>query len=554
MATKMKTSRKTLLVQVALFGLATGCSQSSSDPAATPATNAAGSGTSSSSGSNGVEVSTSNTLSIAGTLALDTYSLTDAKKGVLMFTTYGGKMTGDPKKVEVDADGKFSVSFERNLEAVETLVAFAEKARADRVDADFEAAAVALQAIGMKMTAAGLKSVAEDEIQEGVGSIASQMKGQGAISLLVAYDISESGDKAAEASSFRFIGLPTAGGHNLSAISATDLAGNLDLGSIAQSGGDAVSTLPADSTSFNLSDDAINSYASAGEALKAVKNAYMNDNWGAAPFYVWNNASSMSEVVNEYGNVATLTYHGYGFYVGSNYAEDAPFTYTEVCGSDAVPVPTKAVTFTPPSSIHEKNDQGVLGAAITAYSNASVSRDMQGSSKVCYGNGIYIREDQREHLSFMLNFGTGGSIVENPAGLWKLGLGGTEVGRFDLKSASPIDADGKPVIFMPSVKFIVANGNVTGAEVQFKRWNGTAYEDMSDLGPIKRLVSVMSASVSKTSDNSEVRTGDEGMFTETDNASFKKDLDSPVPLSDAKSLSFFYKIGDASYRLEYRDR
>lgn len=538
--TKLSLLSLGLMVQLSSSTL-TGCSKkkSSSTDSATTATDAPVASTP------GVTASDSNELALSGQLALTAMGLVDSVKGVLSYTMMRGSPSGDPQKIDVDADGNFSLTVARADEAVQVLIDEMAKSRDARDWAAMLEAAGKVTDVG-GLTVDQLKSMSEDELNSGIADLAAGLKKAGAMTLLVAYDVS--GDLEAEASSFRFINLPTASGKGLSALPNKDLIGAVNFGKITGTDADVKSEVAA-GDALSLSSEAIDSLADASRALKAVKNNYMNDGWKVQPFYYWKSNVAHADVIGAFSDVSKNTYHGYGFYVGSN--GDQGLTYDKVCGA-------AALTFTPPSSINEKDDQDNV-KAVAEYSNAGATKTTQGDSKICYANGYYAREDYRDgKYSYMLNFGTGGSIQDAPEGLWRMKIDGTEVGRFDLSLAAPI-VDGKPTVFLPQVKFNKTGSQITSVEVELYRWNGSAYEKMTDLAPVTKLVSEFAASITRTSDNADLRT----MLTVNDDGTITGKFDSssssggsvenpPVDVSDISSFAVYYNIGDASYRMEFR--
>jgi hypothetical protein len=172
----------------------------------------------------------------------------------------------------------------------------------------------------------------------------------------------------------------------------------------------------------------------------------------------------------------------------------------------------------------------------------------QDGRRVCEGmgpGGFYARENDTHE--FMVNYGTGGSIAGSiPAGLWKLLYDGTEVGRFDLAAAAPLDADGHPTVFIPSLKFITSGGQMTGAVVEFYRWNGTELAKITDLAPLKKLITEPTINW-----NDDAYRAD-AVFSAS-GATMEATFDEPVDASTFTSGAFYYIIGDATYRFEFRD-
>lgn len=499
-------------------------------------------------GTPGVTATSGNEVILTGVLNLGALELTQSTKGILAFNIAAGKVTGK-REVEVDADGKFSVTVAKADEVVDSLLAEMDKTPETRDwQAMYDGASQITDLRGM--TVEDLKSMSEEDLAEGITDLANDLKNAGSMTLLVAYD--KSGDPVAEAASFRFIGMPTATGKALSGLSNADLKGNVSFGKISGEGSDITSEVEA-ADAFDLSAAALESLADSSRALKMVKNKHMNDKWSVDPFYFWKSNVAKADVVDKFSDINLNTYHGYGFYVPSE--GDQGLTYEDLCGD-------KTIKLTPPEALTEKDWSGTV-RAVAEYSNAGSTKSTQGDSKICQGNGFYGRQDNRsEGLSYMLNFGTGGSIQSSPEGLWKMTIDGTEVGRYDLALTSPM-VDGKPAVLLPQAKFTTSGGNITGVEVQLFRWNGTAYEQVTDMAPVKKLFSEFSASITRTSDNGEARTrltvNEDGTITgafdssESDEGSESGGpLNAPVATSDVTSFAVYYNIGQASYRMEFR--
>lgn len=148
----------------------------------------------------------------------------------------------------------------------------------------------------------------------------------------------------------------------------------------------------------------------------------------------------------------------------------------------------------------------------------------------------------------MLNFGTGGGIRGDiPSGLWTINYDGSELGRFELASAKPVDAILKSKVFMPSVKFIKEGDNFVGGEIEFYMWNGSQYVKLTDLSPVQKLVGENGLSIwGQSADEkraSMVITAGSAVATAT--------FEEPVPATGYSAGAFYYNIGDQSYRVEF---
>ena len=487
--------------------------------------------------------SAKNAIVLSGQLAITDLQLTGSTKGVLAFNSRQGQFVGDPQEISVEDDGRFKVELVKQEEAVKTLVEEAAKPRDQR---DLEKMAQSARSImggGKEINAEMIRNMPEEEIQSGIGDIAGRMQKSGPVTLLVAYDKSD--DIVARARSFRFISMNTPGGRALSSLPNERLKGDVNLGRVSGSKRDVVGEARS-TDAFDLPPAALETLADIGRSMKNVINNYMNKDWTAQPFYFWESTDRMADVMDKFSDVNRTSYKGFGFYIGSQ--TDFGLTYADLCGA-------KAVTFTPPSPI---TVAGVSGT-VASYSNAGSTQSTQGSSRTCNGNGYYAREDVRDgRTSYMLNFGTGGSITSTPPGLWDLSIDGRQVGRYDFDLASPM-VDGKPVVLMPRAKFITSGGQVTGVEVELYHWNGSGFEKVEDLGGFRRIVSEFQASVTRQSDQQEsmaqLKIGDDNRITGAFDGSLMDQGQARNPAistSDLGSFAIYYVIANASYRVEFR--
>lgn len=494
-----------------------------------------------------VEESSAPQVSLTGTLALADLGLVESARGVLAFKVIGGRALGDPAEVAVDAEGRFSVTVTRADEAVDLLVGEMAKERSARDWAGMAEAAKTVVADAGEITAEVLQSMSDDELNQGITDLARSMQSAGPMTLLVAYQ--KSGDLVQEAESFRFISMPTESGGNLAGLPNAELKGSLDFGLISGSGSEIQSALSS-AAAFNLSASTIDALAEAGKALKMVKNIYMNDEWTVSPFYFWTSGTTATEVIDQFSDVNLSSYHGYGFYMPNR--SGGGLTLEDLCGQ-------KSLVFTPPAPVAEKSDGGNL-STVASYTNAGGEIGSQGDSRVCQANGYYAREDvEGGQTSFMLNFGTGGSIQDSPEGLWRLVIDGVEEARFDLAQVKPV-VEGKPRVLLPSAKFTTTSGKVTGVTVELYRWSGSAFVKVTDMTPVKKLFSEISASISRASDNAEIMArlsiNDDASLTGVFDGGEQRggeSINPPVDVDDVRSFAVSYNIGDASYRMEYRN-
>lgn len=492
----------------------------------------------------GVTSAEGNDLALTGVLAISDLGLTAAEKGVLVFQFSQGGVLGKPVALDLDADGKFKASIPKSDQAVEFLVAQLKVERAARDWAGMlEAVKEVMAGDADKLTVEQLQGMSDDQLEEGVGELVASLKDAGRMTLLVAYD--KSGDVKAEAQSFRFISMETASGKNLSGIPNNGLKGNINFGSITGSTSDVKSEVKA-ADALDLGAAVIENLADFSRMLKAVKNDYMNSKWAVEPFYFWRSGvANQSEVIDAWSDISKSTYHGYGFYVPS--VGDQGLSQADVCGG-------KTIELIPPTSLTLKDDQNNL-RTITKFSNAGTS---VGSGDTCSGGtDYYARKDERDgEISYMLNFGTGGSIQESPEGLWSMKVSDAEVGTFDLATSIPVDANKKPLVFLPQVKFNSSNGQIVSADIELYYWNGTAYSKVTDLDPVRRLFKDFGAAINNDTSRAKVSLQADGTLkalfdsSETDDGEAKNP---PVAVNSiTQGFAVYYQIGSNSYRMEYR--
>lgn len=499
-------------------------------------------------GTSGVETTTESTIKITGALNLAGLGLTAVEnKGVLAFSLVGGELKSAPKEIAVAADGSFTVDVDRSAGTAGQLkaqlaadpIVRTEPSFLAGLSSFFDASEAQVQEHIGAMTDAELRSELTAEIDH-------QVK-VGSVTLLVAYDKSSSGDKVAEANSFKFIGLPTASGKSLSAIDSQSIKGNLGLGAIAVGTSDEAKSALTAADALSVSAEAAETMADMSAALKSVKNSWMNTAWNARPFFMWNGGQTLASTMDAFSLPANSSYRGYGFYVGSEYGVATPFAFDDICGSSS-----KEVKFAPPSAVEVSQGSDMNGVltdyvSMSAFTNDSATEmSPDGSKRVCGGGSFYARADGTNE--FMLNFGTGGGIRGDiPAGLWTISYDSSELGRFDLASAKPVNSDLKSKVFLPSVKFIKDGQNIVGAEVEFYMWNGTEYAKLTDLSPASKLIGENGFSL-WGSNTSEYRTE----MTIADGASKGvATFEEPVAASSVTQGAFYYNIGDQSYRIEF---
>lgn len=499
----------------------------------------------------GITASSSNQLVLSGQLALSGLGLMGSEQAALVYQFSRGEIIGQAQEVSVDSSGKFSATIPKADEAVELLV---QQANLPREQRDWEKMAVAARSVTNgegNISADYIKNMPEEEIQAGIGNLAKELKDAGRMTLIVAYD--KSGDKKSEAQSFRFVSLQTPGGKNLSSLPNDNLKGNVNFGKITGSSADVTSEVKA-VDALDISTAAIETFADMGRVLKSVKNNYMNDKWSVTPFYFWKGgANGFNNVIDQWSDATTSEYNGYGFYVPS--VGDQGLSHADVCGG-------KLIEFAPPGNTLTLKNQDNTERTISKFTNTGTSPATDGSGTCTGGSDYYARRDEYSgRVSYMLNFGTGGSIQNSPLGLWTMNIDGVEVGRFDLASSMPVDENRKPLVLIPQARFNSSNGNIVSVDVELFRWTGSAYEKVIDLAPVQSMFKAFEASITSSPNNTESRTPIKvqadgtlkGIFDSTRVKEDGQPINAPVAINSITGgFAIYYEVGSASYRIEFR--
>jgi hypothetical protein len=519
-------------------------------------------------GTTGVTPASGDTVAVTGQLVLNAQGLAAEQRQVLLFTMLAGKIFSAPAKVDVDADGRFSVNVDAQngkLAAVKTAMAQSPIDKAPLKSAFPE-------------YANDIDGMSDEQLKTNLQNMITQMEAQGGPQyLLISYAVS--GDPLAEAKSFQFIGLPT-GGKNVMVLPGDALKGNLGLGSITGSGDDATTELKADDSVFALDNNALTQLASLGQTLKMVKNFWVNKtadgtktNLEAQPFFAWQ--GKIADIGASGSAPAALKYTGYGMYVKFNSQE---VNFETMCPSSGTP--SQSVQLYPPADIkwQTMNYDGTLSAGKTfgtaaPLNNGQTSRQDQNGKSVCNGSesGFYARDDGNG--DYMLNWGTGGSLQGKvPAGFWDFKLASASKGQFDLSAGYPVDDSGNAKVLVPQLTLTKSGDNVTHMSVKFAVFNTVTntYEQATDLSLFKKMATDIAMSVSISNGNGAdehrgqaegsdgdakdiVLTWDGATLNGAIGAAYQKPIAADYSASgQVVSFAISYVIGGSSYRFEFR--
>lgn len=425
-------------------------------------------------------------VSIVGALALET-ALTggDENDTVVAIPVIDGKFdVGIAIKAKLDAKGAFKLEMERGSSKKEELQGY--------LDGDKLKSGAREQ---LAKTKPDLGEMSDAEIIALIKSSIEKYKdspyaGERAY---VIVSMKASGDRVAEAASFRFIGLSTGAGPMI-LFPAKVAKGDMSLGKITPKGDSAVAALKADDKSFDLSAQTIANMASTSNALKTVKNVWMNADPKTGveilptPSFTWGTATSDS--AEGHNDVAKFQYGGFSSYIS---LFKTKISLASACAADeddrtilGIYPPVEVVdslgdTYGPATP---RTNAGALSEPLASEGGGERQRCMVGSAYVA-GND-YLKGEV-EQLGLIGTY----EGAETPTGLWLLKKATTTLAYFDLAITDPRDADGVPRIFIPSLTWDVeeSTGKITAYHVAFNVWNPATkkYERITDVEAFERI-------------------------------------------------------------------
>jgi hypothetical protein len=513
----------------------------------------------------GVTPADGNAIAVTGTLSLTGLGLQEkAPDKVLAFLVEAGQIRdgGATLVADINEKGEFGLK----LPKVSPLLTAIDAGK--RPDGTYDRAAIE-KALHQPIPA----DVTDAQITEFAEQMRAEAERGGLVYVLVS--MVSSGDRVAEAQSFRFIGLG-AGNKILNGLPTKNAKGNLGLGKISGEGDQAKAELAADGTAFDLSTEAIDAMASTSNTLKAVRNVWMNfhpdtgESYETTPFYMWL-GDDIDAVKNAFSTPAAAGYNGMGLYLK---ARSAPFKFADVCNS----ANEGKLTLTPPVAL----DTGGMSGKIDKerpFNNGGLTKINHESSRDnCGGTetGFYAAGKEGDS-DVMINWGTGGSIAgKTPEGLFELAWQGTKLASFELASSSPFDAAGNPKVFIPSVKLRVDEGTgaVTRVDAKLFVWDGSAYKE-ADGTAFRSMVSGFSIGLNESlGDGNRYDAGyslldnADGFYVEAprfvnqhgnESGSGEADKWTWVDGSSSNgshvisSIAIYYEMFGSSYRVEFRD-
>ena len=426
------------------------------------------------------------------------------------------------KTVAIDANGVFSME----LPAEDSLSKLKACENSDGT-IDLEKVKNVLSADDMAQL--GIDSMTAEELKQVWPDLLSEIENHLGDQTWVLASAVSNEDRYTEATSFSFIGLPI-GGNNFINIPPLKAKGNIGLGQVGLSGDDASAELPASSEVFTFSDAALSEIAKTNAALKSIKNGYANSDAEATYTYssqIWfwfkdkfvdGNGKSINNIKNQFSVPTNLEYTGYSAVVqpGGTAEQLSAESLCDPTDSNyhtlemAPPVGTTVAINKTGGTVFEdapgkRASNANMGPLNTSASSGSTVKSCMnyGSSGQTQAMNIskFTGPTARNNYSIW-EWGTSdGFTGEIPLGYWTLYFDNIAVAHFDFSSANPIDANGKPKIYMPDLKLTVDGAEkITKIEIRFNNlWDAEkGFEPLTSLEALNSVVKSVRVSLSGT--------------------------------------------------------
>lgn len=311
---------------------------------------------------------------------------------------------------------------------------------------------------------------------------------------------------------------------------------------------------------------------SARQLINVVANFKDNgDYFFAKPYMVFN--GNMGKTKNAYTAVADSKYNGYGLYF---IAKWSGLKADDLCNGASA---ARKLKLTPPvgskpalckdNTCTTKEEYSVLTNLNTPpMASEGGGRSSCGSPAWASDGQFYVYKESIPGVTDMpvgFNWGGGGYNGKMPAGVWLLEMDDVEVGRYDLKTADPTDANGNIVVYVPSVQAVVDGSNkITSVAVQWNLWNPatSSYEKLTDMSSFARNVSEAAAEIQFDS-QCNGKSGDFRSFAGSTSVPMTADFSSLGALFPAnpngslatcepRSIAISYSLNGVQYRFDFR--
>ena len=333
---------------------------------------------------------------------------------------------------------------------------------------------------------------------------------------------------------------------SLIAIPTENVVASIDCGSVEMTNDEArgANGIVGNGASFSLSTAQLREIAKIDNALKCVKNNYINYDASTGGFITYIPRYNWTTT-----NKAML---------GGNYTDPAQLGFKGMTPqfdtSDADIMPAKLadgsvlLEFYPPSAI-------TFG--VNTYSPSAPLSTKGG--KLDAATGKFSSDEsfcqyEKTISTFTFNGNTGGTdkavqyFTNSPAGLWIIKKNGVAIGYVDMALAAPVDSKKICTLFIPSIKITVANGIVTKIDVKFYTYNNGQYVELTDLTAFEKLASAYQISI-YSAGKSDVYIYPS--VTDASGITYSTDLSSYAMTTNALLISIQYTVGGINFNFNH---
>lgn len=379
--------------------------------------------------------------------------------------------------------------------------------------------------------------------------------------VVIAY--TDNADRFEAGDSFKFVTVPVGNAEALNLYTNELQTNTIDLGNVSENGDTFTAENPIKDGDFAIATAVLEELAATDDALRSIKNAYMNTNPDTGetvelrPYFQW--TQSLDGAIDSFTGADAAVYFGYGFYFDTNRKD---MTLDVICNDGAAN--HKPMKLAPPSPIilGSHNDPGAQdGTEVTELNSSGVGEVKNAlDTRLECGGGTFYAHGDSKYPGVGWNWGgIKGPIAK---GYWDLFFGTEKAARFDLAAIYPFGADQKPVIYLPSFKITTSGTKITKVEVKLYRYIGGVLTEITDLTAFRRVANwfgMSFTSFSGTSQKEEYKTFDvpaSGSVLTPDLATYEMNWhisDTAVPEgSRVEAFAFQYNLYGSDYRFELR--
>jgi hypothetical protein len=341
----------------------------------------------------------------------------------------------------------------------------------------------------------------------------------------------------------------------------------VDMGSVTVSQTSAVSSKSVEDAAqseFTVTPSKLTEFARTNDGLKNLKNTYANTDGpnyvSYAPVFAFEGDTNLAQ--ETFSPPESTVYSGYIVFVN---IVDGSLTLRDICSKG------KLVELVPPVAI-AKSDNGsqVFQALDNSVVTEDSSSDASSASPSCGGGEMYAKGGGTNGPVNINWGGSAGFTGGTSTGIWKFKVDGNVRAAFDIASISPVNAEGKPVVYIPQLKIEKnTEGIVTKVSVKLKMWDAALgeFRDPSDIATLNSLLKMVSINLVDYSKRETCTfpkwTNGEGQKPVADESG---GYSLAVPTSEnwrmtagadscqAGSIAFNYTVSGLGYMFDFRDR